>query len=341
MLFSSTGPSASAQPGKPSRSWSSSQIRSSGQACHLVVGPALHVEAAQLCRAHAQQREAALAVRVDQFVVGRRHRRRGCPAKRTGTRANSCAGRSAGTVPLQTPWKPSQPATTSHSSSWQRPSCVEPQAGPPRRHAGHGHVLHLEVQGRSRAEAGGDEVLYDLGLPVDDDRRPSREVAEADPVTLACELELDPVVRRSPRVSGGQRRQPRRGAPRCPVRAPRPYAVLDVLAALALQHHRVDPVPLEQAGEGQTGRAAPRRCRPGSSSLEEGCLALADAHTERGQAVAPTTPAQLVQERDNKAGAAHAEGVPESDRTAVDVHLLGVQAELAYDDEGSARRTPR
>ena len=81
-----------------------------------LVGPALEVEPRELRRAHAVEREAALVVRVDELVVRRRAPRRGCRASRTGTRATSRAGRRRGIDSRQTPWKPSQPATTSHSS---------------------------------------------------------------------------------------------------------------------------------------------------------------------------------------------------------------------------------
>src|SRR5205085_10486625 len=56
-------------------------------------------------------------------------------------------------------------------------------------------------------------------------------------------------------------------------------------------------------------------------------------------AVAPTAAAELVEERDDEARAAHPERMTERDRAAVDVHLLRVEAELA--DHGEALRSER
>ena len=61
-------------PSSPSLICSSSQIRSSGHSSTSSSGPALDVEAAELVRAQAQQREPALVVRVDELVARRRDR---------------------------------------------------------------------------------------------------------------------------------------------------------------------------------------------------------------------------------------------------------------------------
>src|SRR5581483_5601591 len=83
--------------------------------------------------------------------------------------------------------------------------------------------------------------------------------------------------------------------------------------------------------------AAPYRRRPGrpaSSSQKQRRLTLADADAQGGEAEPAVAAAQLVEERDDEAGAAHAEGMAERDRTAVDVHLFLVEPELADDGEG-------
>ena len=68
-------------------------------------------------------------------------------------------------------------------------------------------------------------------------------------------------------------------------------------------------------------------------ALEERRLALADADAQRREAVAAAAAAQLVRERDDEPGAAHAERMAERDRAAVDVHALLVEPELAHDGE--------
>src|SRR6476661_7701226 len=72
----------------------------------------------------------------------------------------------------------------------------------------------------------------------------------------------------------------------------------------------------------------------GLATLEQGGLPLADADAHRRHAVAAAAPAQLVQEGDDEARAAHPQRVPERDRAAVHVHPGRIEAELA--DHGEA-----
>src|SRR6266545_2724136 len=65
------------------------------------------------------------------------------------------------------------------------------------------------------------------------------------------------------------------------------------------------------------------------AAFEERSLALADADTERCDPIAAAAAAQLVQQRDDEAGAAHPERMADRDRAAVHVHLLLVEAEVA------------
>src|SRR5204862_355370 len=75
----------------------------------------------------------------------------------------------------------------------------------------------------------------------------------------------------------------------------------------------------------------------GRLALEERSLPLADADAERREAVAPVAAAQLVEERDDEARAAHAEWMADRDGPAVDVHLLLVEPQLAHDGEALRR----
>ena len=57
----------------------------------------------------------------------------------------------------------------------------------------HGHVVDLELDRPAGLDAGGDQVLHDLLLPVDGDV-PARQPAQVDAVPRALELQLEPVV---------------------------------------------------------------------------------------------------------------------------------------------------
>src|SRR3954447_14435408 len=75
------------------------------------------------------------------------------------------------------------------------------------------------------------------------------------------------------------------------------------------------------------------------SAREERGLTLADPDAERRQPVAAAAPAQLVEQRDDEARAAHPERVADGDRTAVHVHAVAVEAE--FSDDGKALRCER
>jgi hypothetical protein len=68
-------------------------------------------------------------------------------------------------------------------------------------------------------------------------------------------------------------------------------------------------------------------------ALEERCLALTDADAHRREAIAAAAAAKLVQEGHDETRAAHPERVAESDCATVDVHPLGIEAQLADDDQ--------
>ena len=134
-------------------------------------------------------------------------------------------------------------------------------------------------------EPRGDQVLDDLGLAVDDDRPAVGELAERDPVPLAVELELDPVVDDAlalqPLADAGLGEQ----VDRALLEHAGPDPVLDVVAAAVLEHDRLDPRPLEQPRERQPGRARRRRSRPACASASSASLEPATCCDDRERAV--------------------------------------------------------
>ena len=239
----------------------------------VLVRAALDVEARELGAAQGQQRKAALVVGVDELVVRRRHGRED-------------AEPGVGVLALERPQhalrdRAARDAVEAVAAgddvAFDRDRCavvgeLDPRAL--RVEVVQRHVLDLEQERRAGVEPRGDEVLHDLGLPVDDDAAPG-QVGQRDPMALAVELELDAVVddplalhpladaRLDEEVGGALLEHA--GAD----------ALLDVLAAAGLEHDRLDPLALEQPREHQAGRAraddadlrpqAPRRARAGRS----------------------------------------------------------------------------
>ena len=159
----------------------------------------------------------------------------------------------SGMLGRQTPWKPSQPAITSHSSSCLAPSWVNASRGRVGLQVRHRDVADLEQQRPAAFQPRLDQILDHLGLPVDDDRL-AGQLVEGDPVTLAVELELDPVMddplALHPPAHAGLRQQV--GGPL--LEHARANARLDVVSAAVLDHDRIDPLAVEQVGERQPGR---------------------------------------------------------------------------------------
>ena len=94
--FSRIGPSASVQPRRAEPRLQLGPDALVGPLGDVLVVAHLEVEAAERRRAQAEQREAALVVRVDELVARRRRRRRGCRASRTGSRARTIRSTPAG-----------------------------------------------------------------------------------------------------------------------------------------------------------------------------------------------------------------------------------------------------
>ncbi len=170
----------------------------------------------------------------------------------------------------QTPWKPSQPAITSHSSSSSRPSCRYRISGRSVSSVVHRDVRDLEVKGQTRLEAKADQVLDELGLAVDHDRAPVGEVAQRDPVALARELELDPVVDEPLALQPLARAGLHEEVDDRLLDDPGTDARLDVLATPVFEDHRVDALELEEVAERESGRTcaddAHLRARFGSAA---------------------------------------------------------------------------
>ncbi len=117
-----------------------------------------------------------------------------------------------------------------------------------------GDVVDLEVERQPCVEPRGDQILDDLGLPVDHDSPPPGQLAQREMVALAGELQVDAVVRDAL------------------ARKPLPHActfehvdrrllehsgadpVLDVVAAPVLEHDRLDSATVKQLRKRQPGR---------------------------------------------------------------------------------------
>ena len=125
-------------------------------------------------------------------------------------------------------------------------------------------VFHLEQQRLLGAEPRLDQVLHDLGLPVDRDRLAASERRHVDPVPLAGELQLDASVHepfaRHPLPHACLDEE----IDDALLEHPGPNPGLDVLAAPVLQDHRLDALQMQQLGERQAcgPRADDRNLRP-------------------------------------------------------------------------------
>jgi hypothetical protein len=142
----------------------------------------------------------------------------------------------------------------------------------------------LEQERQPARDPGRDQVLDDLGLPVDHDRA-ARQLPKRHPVALAVELELDPVVHDplalEPRADAELAQQvgvsllDHAGAD----------ALLAVLAAPRLDDDGVDPLVLEDACE-----CEPRRPRPDDADLGSHASSASTCPKTRNARLAAGTP---------------------------------------------------
>ena len=72
-----------------------------------------------------------------------------------------------------------------------------PEHRPTRVEARDRRVAHLELERCPGGDAGGNEVLHDLGLRVDHELSPAGQFAEVQMVAFAVELQVDPIVRQA------------------------------------------------------------------------------------------------------------------------------------------------
>ena len=255
--FSSTGPSASVQPGEAEPDLQllpDALVRPLGD---VLVGPALQVETAQLGGAQAEQREAALVMRVDELVVRRRDRGQDPePAERVLAREGpqNAVGNRRPADAVKTV-APSDDVALEHLLA-----ALVAESDPRllRIDLLDTDVFHLEQQRPPVAEPRLDQVLDHLGLPVDGDRLAAGQLRHVDPVPLARELQLDASVHEA------FARQPLPDAclgeeiDDALLEHPGADPGLDVFAAPVLQDHRLDALQMRAAGRA-SGLPAPRR----------------------------------------------------------------------------------
>ena len=116
------------------------------------------------------------------------------------------------------------------------------------------HAGHVEQEGRAAREPCGDQVLDDLGLAVDGDRAPVRQVAEGDPVTLAVELQLDAVVHEALAAHALTHARGVQQIDGALLQHACAYALLDSLPTARLEHERLDALELEQLRQHESRR---------------------------------------------------------------------------------------
>ena len=197
-------------------------------------------------------------------------------------------------------------------------------------------VRDLEVERAAALEARGDEVLDDLGLPVDDDRL-ADQLVEGDAVALAARLQLDACVDEPlaahPLADAGLLVE----LGDVVLEDTRPDPRLDVVAASVLEDDRVDPGDVEQLGQRQARRACSDdrdlRLRHGAPRSNRAAWPWPTPTHIVASPYRPLAATELVEQRHDEPRTAHPERVADRDRAAVDVHALLVDPEVAHHGE--------
>ena len=114
--------------------------------------------------------------------------------------------------------------------------------------------LGLEVQREPGREPRGDQILDDLRLAVDHDRAPAGQLVHRDMVALAVELQVDAAVDDPLAVEPRCNSQLAEEVDGALLEHARTDARLDVFAAAALEHDRLDARPFEQTRQRQPRR---------------------------------------------------------------------------------------
>ncbi len=173
------------------------------------------------------------------------------------TPARTFAERPPGIVGRQTPWKPSHPAMTSHSSTCCLTLVRIQHTRPLRLDLPDPDVVDIEQQRPSRGEPRLDQVLHDLRLPVHRDRLAPGERSHVDSVAFTRELQLDAFVHEA--LARHPLSHPRLGEEIDDTlfEHPRADPGFDVLAASVLQDHRLDALEMQQVRQRQAGGPGP------------------------------------------------------------------------------------
>src|SRR5918999_3532435 len=240
-------------------------------ALDVLVGLALEVEAGDLRRAHAVEREAAVVVAVDELIArGLDLGQDAEPAEWVGAlavaeRAVGHGGAADAVVAV---------AARPHLAAEVPLLALVPEAeqGAVGLDARRADVVDLEQQWCLRLEAGGDQVLYDLLLAVDRDPASACELVERDPVTLAAEAKLDAVVDEALALQALADAHLDQEVHRPLLEHAGADASLDVVAAPILEDDGVDALKVEQVPEHQA-----RRPRADYSDLRAGDVRCAHA----------------------------------------------------------------
>ena len=154
-----------------------------GPLVDVLVRLALKIEPADRGRAHAEQREAAVVIRVDELFRCRRHFGEDAEPRK-GIHTLEYRSTLGGMLGRQMPWKPSQPAMKSHSSTCSVPFEPEAHAGRSPSMPCNGDVLHLEMQRPAGRDARGHQILHHFLLAVDGHDM-AGELAEVDAMARA------------------------------------------------------------------------------------------------------------------------------------------------------------
>src|SRR5216684_4671343 len=225
-----------------------------GPVLDVLVGSALQVKPRQARRAHGVKREAAIVIGIDQLVLGRgRLRQDADPAERVlavvrrqrGSRnaratnaveAVAAADEVAGEllVPAAVP-----------ETDLRRVACEIVYAD----------VDRLEQDRSAVGQPPRDQVLYHLLLAVDGHALPD-QLAEIDVVQGAAEGEIDPVVKHGFALHALADAGLGEEVARPLLDQAGADAALDIVAAAALQDHRLDALEVQEMGEHQPGRSS-------------------------------------------------------------------------------------
>ena len=147
------------------------------------------------------------------------------------------------------------------------------------------HVVHLEEQRQRVVEPRCDQVLHDLGLAVDHDAPPARQLVHRNMMSFAVELEMDAAVHDRLRVQALGHPRALEQLDRSLFQHARANSSLDVLTAPILEHYGFDPGLMQERSEDQPGRAGTDDrdvCAQAPHDSSSTCWAIANARLAAG-----------------------------------------------------------